>query len=95
MAHITLSLPDELYEEIKKHPHIKWSEAARQGIKRQLSQLKGAISGKDLLNSLSSETKRALEKIPDRNWIKGYNQIKESEKIRLKSLTQALPSKRK
>ena len=90
MAHITLSIPDELYKEIKKYPQIKWSEAARHGIKQQLSQLKGVISGKELLSKLSPETRRALERtsnLPDSDWKKYYKKLKESEKRRLKLLT--------
>lgn len=30
MANLTLSIPDDLYEELKKHPAIRWSEVARQ-----------------------------------------------------------------
>lgn len=95
MAHITLSIPDDLYQEIKKHPQIKWSEAARQGIKQQLLQVGGVISGKELIKRLSPETQRALREIPDSKWVEGYNKIKESEKKRLKLLTRALPSKKK
>ena len=95
MAHITLSISDELYKEIKMHPHIKWSEAAREGIKRQLSQIKGVISGKELLKKLSPETRRALTEIPHNKWVEGYKQMKESEKRRLKLLTRALPSKKR
>ena len=91
MAHITLSVPDEMYADMKKHPHIKWSEAARQGIRQQLSGLKGVISGKELLSRLSPETKAALERIsnlPQNVVRKQYKQMKDSEKRRLKSLTQ-------
>lgn len=95
MAHITLSIPDELHEEMKKHPEIKWSEAAREGIRRQMSQLTGIISGRELLKRLSPDTQEAILRIPDSEWAKGYKKIKESEKRRLKSLTQALQSKRK
>lgn len=95
MAHITLSIPDDLYREIKMHPHIKWSAAAREGIKRQLSQIKGVISGKELLDKLSPETRMALTEIPHGKWAAGYKQMKESEKRRLKLLTQALPSKKR
>ncbi len=90
MAHITLSIPDEMYKEIKMHPHIKWSEAARQGIKQQLFHLKGVVSGKEIIESLSHETKQALERIsnlPQETWRKHYKKMKESEKRRLKSLT--------
>ena len=95
MAHITLSIPDELYKEIKKHPEIKWSEAAREGIKQQLYEIKGVISGKELLKRLSPETQRAIKDIPHSKWVKSYIQMKESEKRRLKLLTQALSSKKK
>ena len=91
---MTLSIPDELYKEIKKHPHIKWSEAAREGIKQQLYNLGGVISGKDLIKRLSPETQRALREIPHSKWVNGYKKMKESEKRRLKLLTQALQSKR-
>ncbi len=90
MAHITLSIPDDLHKEMKKYSHIKWSEAAREGIKRQLYQLKGVISGKELLKKLSPETRQALERIsnlPKSDWKKYYKNIKESEKRRLKLLT--------
>ena len=95
MAHITLSIPDELYREIKKYPQIKWSEAARHGIKQQLSQLKGVISGKELLARLSPETRIALERIPHSKWVEGYKKMKESERRRLRFLTQTLSSKKK
>jgi len=90
MAHITLSVPDEMYAEMKKHPEIKWSEAAREGIKRRLAIAGGVISGKELLKSLSPETRRALATIPESKWVEGYKKMKESEKRRLKYLTQAL-----
>ncbi len=32
MPNITLSVSEEVYELIKKHPEIKWSEVARQAI---------------------------------------------------------------
>ncbi|MBI2652400.1 hypothetical protein HYX00_02945 [Candidatus Woesearchaeota archaeon] len=95
MAHITLSIPDEMRKEMKKHPHIKWSEAARNGIRQQLYQIKGVISGKELLKRLSPETQKALIEIPDSKWVEGYKKMKEGEKRRLKLLTQALPSKKK
>ena len=95
MAHITLSIPDELYEEMKKHKEIKWSEAAREGLKYKLSEMKGVISGKDLLKRLDTETRRAIKEIPEKEWIKGYKKMKESERKRLRYLTLASSSKGK
>ncbi len=40
MANLTLSIPDDLYEEMKKHPEIRWSEVARQAVWRKLEDLR-------------------------------------------------------
>ena len=39
MANLTLSVPDALYEEMKRHPEIRWSEVARQALARKLEDL--------------------------------------------------------
>ena len=95
MAHITLSIPDGMHKEMKMHPEIKWSEAAREGIRQRLSVVGGVMSGKELLKRLSPETQRALREISDRKWIQGYKQMKEGEKRRLTLLTRALSLKKK
>ncbi len=40
MANLTLSVPDDLYEELKKHPEIRWSEVARQALAKKLTDLR-------------------------------------------------------
>ena len=40
MVNITLSLPKELFKEMKSHKELKWSEVARQAIKRKLEELR-------------------------------------------------------
>jgi len=40
MANLTLSVPDDLYEEMKKHPEIRWSEVARQALAKKLEDLR-------------------------------------------------------
>ena len=40
MANLTLSVPDDLYEEMKKHPEIRWSEVARQALAKKLGDLR-------------------------------------------------------
>lgn len=62
MAHMTISIPDEMYEEIKDYTEVKWSEAARRGIIMKLQEVKGITSGKELLHSLPESTKKNLDK---------------------------------
>ncbi len=94
---ITLSVPVKMYEQMKQHPEIKWSEAAREGIAEQLIDVGGVVSGKVLLGMLPEETRRGIEeisKLSKESWREYYKGVKESEKRRLKLLTQALSSKK-
>ena len=89
---ITLSVPRELYEQMKKHPEIKWSEAARQGITAQLAIVGGVISGKVLVERMPPDVRAAFErisKLPASDWKRHYREIKEKGRKRLKLLTQA------
>ena len=49
MANITLSLPEELYQKLKEHPEIRWSEVARKAIQQYLDEL-------ELLDKLTSKS---------------------------------------
>jgi len=40
MANITLSIPENLKEEMEEFPEINWSEVARTSIKQKISHLK-------------------------------------------------------
>lgn len=51
MPNITLSLPDDVYEIVKKHREIRWSEIARRAIEnyaRKLVLLDALTSGSTL-----------------------------------------------
>ena len=101
MAHkvnITLSVTREIYDEMKKHPEIKWSEAARKGITQQLARVGGIISGKELIKLLPEETRKGIEeisKLSDESWKSYHKKTKESEKKRFKLLTRAELSQKK
>lgn len=100
MAHkvnITLSITEELHKRMKEHPDIKWSEAAREGIRNKLFDVGGVISGKELLKRLPEETRKGIEeisKLPIEDWKRYYKKMKESEKRRARLLTQALSLKK-
>jgi predicted CopG family antitoxin len=50
MANITLSVPDDLHQKMKKHSEIKWSEVARKAIEKKVHDL-------ELLDELTSKSK--------------------------------------
>ena len=89
MAHITLSVPDEVHKEMKRHPEIKWSEIARQSIIEKTLLLKKSIHSKDLLNLLPLDTKKNIELAEEKSSIKFYKNMKRLEWKRKKYLTQA------
>jgi metal-responsive CopG/Arc/MetJ family transcriptional regulator len=64
MANITLSLPEELYQKLKEHPEIRWSEIARKAIQQYLDELE--LLDKLTTNSqLTDEDARELSDMID------------------------------
>ena len=39
MGNITLSIPEDLHEKMKRHEEIKWSEVARKAIQKKIEDL--------------------------------------------------------
>ncbi|MBS3171164.1 hypothetical protein J4449_00980 [Candidatus Woesearchaeota archaeon] len=89
MAHITLSIPDAVYEQMKKHPEIKWSEVARQSIIKKTLSLRNHISGKELLKLLPLDVQNSIKSADEKESIGFYKKMKEKEWKRKKYLTQA------
>lgn len=50
MANMTLTVPKEMYREMKKHRELKWSDIARQAFQKKIQELK-------LVEKLLSESK--------------------------------------
>ncbi len=68
MANLTLSVPDELYEELKKHPEIRWSEVARQALAKKVEDLRRLDA---LLNNSElseSDVERLGRKVKEGVW---------------------------
>ena len=40
MPNITLTVTQEMYEEMKKHKELKWSDVARQAFKKKINEIK-------------------------------------------------------
>ena len=62
MSNITLSLPNEIHEVMKKHNEIRWSEIARRAIVREVERL----SIMDKIAAKSKLTMKDIEKINDK-----------------------------
>ena len=89
MAHITLSIPDEVYNEIKEHPEVKWSEVARASMINYLKKIKGAMHSKDLLELLSPEAKKAIRTVDEKKAKELHKKVVDEEWKDLKYSTRA------
>ncbi|MFA4701940.1 hypothetical protein [Pyrococcus kukulkanii] len=90
MPNITLSIPQEIYEKMKKHKEIRWSEVARRAIVEYLEKIeKGGleISSEDLLKMLGEDFRKRIEEIPIEKYEEYYKKAREAEWKRLKSFT--------
>ncbi len=88
MAHITLSVPDEIYVEMKKHPEIKWSEVARQNIINKVLSLKKTMNAKDLFSLLDEKTQQSIKNTSDEEWKQFSVQMEKKGWKRMRYLTQ-------
>ncbi len=56
MSNITLSVPEELHEIMRKHNEIRWSEIARRAIAKQVKKLA-------IMDSIASKSKLTMNDI--------------------------------
>ncbi|WP_048146880.1 hypothetical protein [Pyrococcus abyssi] len=65
MPNITISVPDELYEIMKKHKEIKWSEVARRAMweyAKKLELLDKLLENSELTEEDVSELARKIKR---------------------------------
>ena len=88
MPTLTLSIPKKVYERMKKHKEIKWSEIARRAIILYLEKLKERSTTKEILSLLPEEVKNMIKKTPEKEFKRFYKSLREKGWKRMKSLTQ-------
>ena len=77
MAHITLSIPDQLYKIMKKYKEVNWSEVACRAIVETLLRLKASDEGLTLKElSMLLELREARKEVP------GYPFEREADLLR-------------
>ena len=60
MPNMTLSIPDELHEMMRKHKEIRWSEIARDSITQHVKKL-------EIMDKITSKSKLTMKDIEDIN----------------------------
>ena len=81
MPNYTFTIPDDLYQEMKKHPEIKWSEIFRRALKIYLDKLNNVdeIKATELLSRLGID----LSKITDGDAIIHAKKSRDAAKERI------------
>ncbi len=73
MTNITLSIDDKIYQKMRKHSEIKWSEFVRKAIKKRVEELEILEESKEqesILTMLASEDvlKKDWDNEADERW---------------------------
>jgi hypothetical protein len=82
MARVTLSIPDDIYVDMKRFPEIKWSEIVRRTIVSYLEEMKEKSSPNEIRRQLSSETISRLKAISANKGAKYYRRAAKEEWMR-------------
>lgn len=88
MAHITLSVPDEVYRRMKHYPEIKWSEIVRKTIVSYLEEMRDTSSSSEVRSLLDESTIDRLRTMSSTKMAARYRKSVREEWKRTKSLTQ-------
>lgn len=86
MPNITLSIPEELYRRMKRHPEVKWSEVARRAIAEYLRRLEGVVSAEELLEELGEDFARDLDSLDLKKAEEHFKRMREAEWERLSTI---------
>jgi Arc/MetJ-type ribon-helix-helix transcriptional regulator len=91
MVNITVSIPEHLYEKMKRYSEVKWSEVVRKALAEYVGRLeiveRGVVPSEDLAAMLK-ESRLDVSSISLEKAIKCYEKARELEWKRLSS-TQA------
>lgn len=89
MARITLSIPDETYTLMRKHPEINWSEIARRNIVAKTLDLTKSIDSHRLFEALPEHTKKGIMEGDEKFAAEYSKKVREKGWKRTRYLTQA------
>jgi hypothetical protein len=88
MAHVTLSIPDDVYKDMKRYPEIKWSEIVRRTIVAYLDEMRDTSSSNEIRGLLSEDTLNRLRATSSSKAAMYYSKSAKEEWKRARSLTQ-------
>jgi hypothetical protein len=88
MPHVTLSIPEEIYKEMKRYPEIKWSEIIRRSVASYLEEMKASSSSTEIRSMLDENTLNRLRSISSKKADWYFEKSEKAAWKRARSLTQ-------
>ena len=82
MAEITLRIPEEVYNKMKKHEEVSWSEVVKEAILEYIHRLeerKMEVTTEELLEELGEEFAKELSEISFEEAVRSYEVMREKE----------------
>jgi len=86
MTNMTISIPSELYEKMKKHAEIKWSEVVRKSIADYINKIeivKGGVVSSSIILAMLKDANLELSNIPLEKATEQYEKSSDLEWKRL------------
>lgn len=93
MPAILVSVKKDTWKKMKKHPEIKWTQVAREGIEGRLDELEGIVPIEKVREWIGPERLAQMRKGPRRDPQEMHKKLKESEWRRQELLTRLRSSK--
>ena len=79
MPNITLHVPDELYEKMKRHREVRWSEVVRRAIADYIRKLEAEATTEELLEELGGKFAAELSEISVERAVRWYEEARRAE----------------
>ena len=86
MPHVTLSIPEEIYKEMRRYPEIKRSEIIRRSVVSYLEEMKA--SSTEIRSMLNENTLNRLRSISSKKADWYFEKTEKAAWKRVRSLTQ-------
>ncbi len=93
MPAILVSVKNETWKKMKKHPEIKWTQVMRERAEAYLDEVEGITTGDEIRRRLGKEFVKSIDSATKEQAKTNYKKLKESEWRRQALLTRLRTSK--
>ncbi len=86
---MTLSIPQDVYDLMKKHPEVKWTQVVREGIRRYAEELEGETTMARIRQQIDPKVLAAIPDVSKEEAKEWVRKMREKEWKKRESWTRA------